>query len=605
MRVNLPVSQHEHPFPPGETLVSTTDLKGRINYCNPAFIQVSGYTREELLGQPHNMIRHPDMPEEAFRDMWVTIASGQPWSALVKNRRKDGSFYWVKANVTPLMENDKPMGYMSVRTLPSRADVQGAERLYATMRAEKESGRILHRLDGGHLIRSDALGKLQNSARLGLVGQMMLISLVTAVVAYGAGVVSAGGLNELSVLELLLGTVVMAGLGIGASLLIHALTLKPLEGLLVRANRMAAGDLTSDIESDRKDLVGKLAQSLNQLNVNLRSIVRDARNEVNQMLVATEEIASGNQDLSSRTETQASNLQETAASMEQITGTVRTTSDTARKAASLAHETTAVTQRSSAAVEDVTQMMSAIEDSSRRINEIIQVIDSIAFQTNILALNAAVEAARAGEQGRGFAVVASEVRALAQRTATAAKEVKQLITDSAEKISAGSRLTETAKTTMAEALKSVEQVGSLVDVISHGANKQLTGISQINSAIAQLDTITQQNAAAVEQIAASSMALASRAQVVSSTVQVFRLEAGQPGGMPDAVSLRRQAKQNASSAHAEAPTLTPAPVSNRPRAPQPKALTAHHGQPAMTHSPAKTSLNRAPQPVTESGWEPI
>ncbi len=596
MRVNLPVSQHEYPFPPGETLVSTTDLKGRINYCNPAFILVSGYTREELLGQPHNMIRHPDMPEEAFRDMWSTIASGQPWSGMVKNRRKDGSFYWVKANVTPLMENDRPMGYMSVRTQPARADVQAAEQLYTTMRAEKESGSLLHRLDSGHVVRSDALGKLREGTRLGLLGQMMLISLLTAVVAYAAGAVSAGGLSELNVIEVLIGALLVVALGVIASLVIRTLMLKPLEGLLVRANRMAAGDLTADIESGGKGLVGKLAQSLNQLNVNLRSIVRDARNEVNQMMVATEEIASGNQDLSARTETQASNLQQTAASMEQITGTVRTTSDTARQAASLAHETTAVTQRSSAAVDDVTQMMAAIEDSSRRINEIIQVIDSIAFQTNILALNAAVEAARAGEQGRGFAVVASEVRALAQRTASAAKEVKQLITDSAEKISAGSRLTETAKSTMAEALKSVEQVGSLVEVISHGASEQLTGISQINSAIAQLDTITQQNAAAVEQISASSMALASRAQVVSSTVQVFRIDAHQQQAMPDAVALRRQAKQASSGPH-EPPLLAPAPVS-RPQAARPKALAPNRAQPAVTDA-------RAQQPVPEGDWETI
>ena len=605
MRVNLPVSQHEYPFPPGETLVSTTDLKGRINYCNPAFILVSGYTREELLGQPHNMIRHPDMPEEAFRDMWVTIASGQPWSAMVKNRRKEGSFYWVKANVTPLMENDRPMGYMSVRTQPARADVQAAEQLYATMRAEKERGTLLHRLDNGHVMRSDTLGKLREGARLGLLGQMMLISLLTAVVAYSVGAMSAGGLSELNVIEVLIGGLLIAALGMVASLIIRSLMLKPLEILLTRANRMAAGDLTADIEASGKGLVGKLAQSLNQLNVNLRSIVRDARNEVNQMMVATEEISSGNQDLSARTEMQASNLQQTAASMEQITGTVRTSSDTARQAASLAHETTAVTQRSSAAVDDVTQMMAAIEDSSRRINEIIQVIDSIAFQTNILALNAAVEAARAGEQGRGFAVVASEVRALAQRTASAAKEVKQLITDSAEKISAGSRLTETAKTTMAEALKSVEKVGSLVEVISHGANEQLTGISQINSAIAQLDTITQQNAAAVEQISASSMALASRAQVVSSTVQVFRIDAHQQHAMPDAVALRRQSKQTAPvQAHQQPPVLTPAPVSRQP-ASRPKALAPHRAQPAVTHAHGQASINRVQQPVTEGDWEAI
>ena len=186
--------------------------------------------------------------------------------------------------------------------------------------------------------------------------------------------------------------------------------------------------------------------------------------------------------------------------------------------------------------------MHGIEESSKRIGEIIQVIDSIAFQTNILALNAAVEAARAGEQGRGFAVVASEVRALASRTATAAKEVKQLITDSAERVAAGSKITDAAQHTMAEALDSVQGVNHLVESISHGASEQLTGISQVNSAVAQLDSITQQNAAAVEQIAAASMALASRAKVVSETVQVFRLDDKHHAHVPDAVALRKAAK---------------------------------------------------------------
>ena len=154
MRVNLPVSTQEYLFPKGETLVSTTDLKGRILYCNPMFIEVSGYEKEELLGQPHNIVRHPDMPEEAYRDMWDTIAQGIPWSAPVKNRRKDGSFYWVMANVTPLMQGDQPTGYMSVRTETSREQIQAAEQLYGTMRAEKEAGQLVHTLRQAQLVKN-------------------------------------------------------------------------------------------------------------------------------------------------------------------------------------------------------------------------------------------------------------------------------------------------------------------------------------------------------------------------------------------------------------------------------------------------------------------
>lgn len=163
MRLNLPVTDHEFAFPKGETLVSTTDLKGRITYCNPSFILVSGYQREELLGQPHNMIRHPDMPEEAFRDMWDTIAAGKPWTAPVKNRRKDGTFYWVQANVTPLMENGHPVGYMSVRTEPNREDVIAADAFYRTMVREKEQGALVHVLRQGRMVRNDTAGRIKEA----------------------------------------------------------------------------------------------------------------------------------------------------------------------------------------------------------------------------------------------------------------------------------------------------------------------------------------------------------------------------------------------------------------------------------------------------------
>ncbi len=546
MRLNLPVTEQEFAFPKGETLVSTTDLKGRLTYCNAAFIHVSGYTREELLGQPHNMIRHPDMPEEAFRDMWETIASGMPWTALVKNRRKDGSYYWVQANVTPLMENGQPVGYMSVRTEPSREAVAQAVQLYRTMRQEKEAGQLIHVLRNGRLMQNTWVGRATEFLRPGMTELMVLILGCLGLLGFEMGMWT-GSHGSGWVSPTALGCLVTLGVVIAAaSLQLRRMTMGPIKGLMDIANRMAAGDLTQVIETDRYDLIGQFTRSLNQLNVNLRSIVRDARTQVDEMLVATREIAAGNQDLSSRTENQASSLQQTAASMEQITGTVKHSSDTAGEAAELANQTTQITQRSSDVVSNVTHTMQAIEDSSKRIGEIIQVIDSIAFQTNILALNAAVEAARAGEQGRGFAVVASEVRALAGRTATAAREVKQLITDSADKVRAGSELTQAAQTTMQEAVQSVEHVTALVTQISGGAREQLSGISQINSAVSQLDGITQQNAAAVEQIAAASMSLANRAKSVAEAVQVFRTEIGGSSAYShDAVALRKEMKAQA------------------------------------------------------------
>ncbi len=416
MRANLPVYDHEYAFPAGQTLVSTTDLKGRILYCNPMFIEVSGYDKEELLGQPHNMIRHPDMPEEAFRDMWDTIARGIPWSAPVKNRRKDGSYYWVMANVTPLMQGDQPTGYMSVRTEASREQIRAAEALYQTMQAEKQGGAPVHRLREGSVVKHTLWGRVVRALRLGAMGKIM--GSVVLVVAAALAAALAGGASLSWVGALMWLGVLAVALGAGAY--IYRFTVAPMGQMLVWANRMAAGDLTQKISATDGGMVGRLQKALSQLNVNLLSIVRDARQESMRMQASTREIAEGNQDLSSRTESQASNLQQTAASMEEITGTVRQTSESARQAAQLASEATGVTERSNTAVDQVAENMRDIQAASGRISEITQLIDSIAFQTNILALNAAVEAARAGDQGRGFAVVATEVRSLSHRTLSAA-----------------------------------------------------------------------------------------------------------------------------------------------------------------------------------------
>ena len=532
MRTNLPVSHREYPFPSGETLVSTTDTKGRITYCNPRFIEVSGYTKEELLGQPHNLIRHPDMPEEAFRDMWATIQAGKPWSAAVKNRRKDGDHYWVIANATPLMQNGQPVGYMSVRTEATREQIRDAEALYARMREEKAAGRQTLALQRGRLVTLSLWGRVAEALSLGMESKLLLILL--GLVLAGAGLQSVFGaaVSVLLVLPLLL----------LAWWYQTRLVVRPLEDLINAANRMAAGDLTERVAHDRNDKLGELQQALGQLSVNLMSIVRDAREESAHMLVGTQEISQGNQDLSARTESQASNLEQTAASLEEITGTVRSTAESARHAAELTREVSEMAERSRMAVDEVGRTMQEIEASSSRIGEITQVIDGIAFQTNILALNAAVEAARAGEQGRGFAVVASEVRALAGRSAEAAKEIKKLIEESRARVRDGHEKSETAQSTMAEAVGGVQRVNTLVSEISHSANEQLAGVSQINAAVAQMDTITQQNAALVEQIAASSHALENTARTVTESVQVFKLDRREAGAQPDAVALRRAHK---------------------------------------------------------------
>ncbi len=568
MRVNLPVSGQEHPFPTGQTLVSTTDTKGRILYCNPIFIEVSGYSKEELLGQPHNIVRHPDMPEEAYRDMWDTIASGRPWSAAVKNRRKNGDHYWVMANATPLLQNGQPIGYMSVRTEATREQIQAAEQLYATMRAEKEAGRLIHTLKHGRLVKQTLGGRLAELTRLSLAGKMLVVLLALVLVGQGVNLVVPATGGVMTALNLVVKLALLGGFWWYLKNLITG----PLEGLIRAANSMAAGDLTQSVAHTRSDQLGDLQVALSQLGVNLRSVVRDARDQSGAMVVGTAEIASGNLDLSQRTEAQASNLEQTAASMEEITGTVRQSAESARQASELSAQARDIAERGSEAVNEVGNNMRAIQESSRRISEITQVIDSIAFQTNILALNAAVEAARAGEQGRGFAVVASEVRTLAQRTSTAAKEVKTLIEDSTSKVDAGQAKSEAARKTMDEAVEGVRRVNLLVDEISNAAKEQLTGISQINAAVAQLDTITQQNAALVEEIAASAQSLEGLAQNTTETVAVFRIDNGTGSPSPDAVGLRRQMREQQQSRPAPAPAarLVPAPTRAHARAALPQ-----------------------------------
>ena len=537
MRVNLPVSSSEYLVLPGSTLVSTTDLKGRILHCNAAFVEASGYAKEELLGQPHNLIRHPDMPEEAFRDLWQTIACGQPWSALVKNRRKDGGFYWVTANVTPLMENGEPVAYMSVRTAAPREQIVQADALYAVMRKEQAAGRRVHRLRAGQLERLGWRSRCAAMARRSPVSalQAACIGACLASFGLGAGTSSAGAAGAAAA-----GVCVL--LGALVAWWIRSTVVAPVDALVCAANRMAAGDLTHRIDGGR-GTAGQLARALTQLNVNLSAIVGDARREARAIHASASEIANGNMDLSGRTESQASSLEETAASMEQITGTVKHTADSAQQAARLAGEAENVTHRSSETITELRQTMRAISQSSNRIGDIIQVIDGISFQTNLLALNAAVEAARAGEQGRGFAVVAAEVRALAQRTLGAAKEIKQLIDASASRVGAGEQQAEAACASMQQAVEAVRRVNGLIEEISTGTREQLTGISQVNEAVNQLDGITQQNAAMVEQLAGAAAGLTQQAQSLEEAVNVFRLDEHQAAPRANAVALRKAMRE--------------------------------------------------------------
>ncbi len=317
---------------------------------------------------------------------------------------------------------------------------------------------------------------------------------------------------------------IAAGISLAVAVLATRSITKPLKEAVDVAQRVANGDLTSVIEVNSQDETGQMMEALRHMNASLIKIVAEVRTGTDQIAEASSEIASGNLDLSSRTEEQAASLGQTSNSMRELTSTVQQNADNARQANQLAAQASEVAVRGGSVVSHVIDTMGSITASSKKIVDIIGVIDGIAFQTNILALNAAVEAARAGEQGRGFAVVASEVRNLAQRSAAAAKEIKQLIGDSVDKVREGSNLVEQAGVTMEEVVASVRRVTDIMGEITSASQEQSAGIAQVNNTILEMDETTQQNAALVEEAAAAAASMQDQAATLARVVSVFKLD---------------------------------------------------------------------------------
>lgn len=313
--------------------------------------------------------------------------------------------------------------------------------------------------------------------------------------------------------------------GVVAGVLLTRSITRPLARAVSLAEQVASGDLTADIQVTSKDEVGTLLNSLKRMSESLLKTVSEVRAGTDTIVTASQQIAAGNLDLSSRTEQQASSLEETASSMEELTGTVRQNADNARQANALAQSASGIATRGGDVVSQVVVTMASINESSKKIADIIAVIDGIAFQTNILALNAAVEAARAGEQGRGFAVVASEVRNLAQRSAAAAKEIRTLISDSVSKVETGGQLVEQAGATMQEIVQGITRVTDIMSEIASASAEQTVGIEQVNAAITQMDDVTQQNAALVEEAAAAATSLQDQATSLAELVSTFKVDA--------------------------------------------------------------------------------
>jgi len=520
MRTNLPVTNREVELSADQAIVSKTDLNGNITYVNPYFMQVSGFTEDELIGAPQNILRHPDMPPEAFADLWHSIKEGTPWTGLVKNRCKNGDYYWVKANITPIKEAGRTLGYMSVRTKADRDQVAAAQAAYQLIRAGDKrvairNGQVIH------LGLNRMLSRLSHMS-LGMriwaatSGVNVLLALVCIASLFGDGA------SDLTRYTIFGATFIGLLVNVFLWYTLRTSVLQPLGRALEGARSIAAGDLSGSFDTDATDEVGQLLRALQQMNNNLIATIRDVHVNVETMAVATRQIAAGNADLSGRTESQAASLEETASSIDEFSSTVKQNAENSAQANDLAVAASDVAVEGGQIVSEVIATMDEINASSKKIVDIIGLIEGIAFQTNILALNAAVEAARAGEQGRGFAVVAGEVRNLAQRSSMAAKDIKQLINVSVTKVSLGMERANRAGDTMEQVVGAVQQVTAIMREISTASREQSIGIDQVNQAIVHMDQVTQQNAALVEQAAAAAASLANEAGGLKHAVSLFK-----------------------------------------------------------------------------------
>ena len=499
MRSNIPVTQKEFLLNEKATLLSTTNTQSHITYANSAFIDASGFGENQLMGEPHNIIRHPDMPPAAFADMWFTLQQGDSWTGMVKNRRHNGDHYWVRANVTPVWHNEQLTGYISVRTVPARQEIEQSEQLYQKINNNNFKD---HRLFKGIIIRRGILAFLSAFKWLSIRQRVNY--------AIGASLFLA-----LAIIFLAINPLIQAG-AFTLLFLCH-----PVKQILSQMQKVVAGRKPDSTHLDRVDELGMMMRLVNQAGLNLNSLVDDVSTQIAGIQEISTRVSQEGSALHKRSEETSANLQQTAAAIEEIGSAVQQTADTAAQTMTMADRTSANASEGGDFMKQTIGMMQSISRDNGQIVDIIGVIDSIAFQTNILALNAAVEAARAGESGRGFAVVAAEVRNLAQHSASAAKEIASLIEKNVANVNAGVSMVEQTETHLTGMIDDVFQMSTMIKEIGLATREQTQALELINDSISRIGTMTDNNAAMVESVRDAAGNLSGRSSRLQQAVHVF------------------------------------------------------------------------------------
>ncbi len=576
MRKNLPVTNNERSFGEDITIISTTDTKGIITYVNQEFIEISGFTEEELIGQNHNIVRHPDMPPAAFKDLWDTVKSGRSWRGIVKNRCKNGDYYWADAYVTPVYENGQLVGYQSVRTKPTREQIKNAQRLYGRLNAGRQPSGIRLPQLGLKSSLAGGLGVMLLFVLLsGTIGYVSLARQVTTLEQYVASMAAVEGAAterdligsgsgryadlRREVVTAQRNTAIVLGAIGGVALLVSIALMVlmqrkfigPLQKAADIAKAIAGGDLVPYSLNTGTDEIGQVLQAIKMMQARLRTVigriaasVQAVATAATQMTAVAEQARQGMERQQAETALVATAMNEMAATSTEVAKSAEHTAQAIHDADREAIQGKQVVQETVASIHGLAQEISQgegvirkLESNSGNIGTVIDVIRGIAEQTNLLALNAAIEAARAGDQGRGFAVVADEVRKLAMRTQDSTSQIQKLIedlqNDANDAVEAMKGWQERAKESVDRAARAGDSLDAITSAvaritemstqIAHAAEQQSAVATEIDRNLVNINAVACEAARGAEETAATSAALSAMVTKLQTVVGQFRL----------------------------------------------------------------------------------